>query len=213
MSVLNTKPGSIIAGRYEVIQQIGSGGMGMVFKCHDLTLDDTVALKLLLPHLASDQGIFKRFRNEVLVARNLTHNNIVRIHDITAGEEGRFCISMEFVDGVSLKDIIYGIPGHESETQISLSFEQRLLIFYQILCGVAYAHNKGVIHRDLKPANVLISAQGEVKIVDFGTARVVGTDTNLTMTGQMIGTPDYMAPEQIRGEQLSAACDIYALGI
>ena len=213
MAKLSTTPGSIIAGRYRIIQQIGAGGMGMVFRCHDMTLDDVVALKLLLPHLAADESIFKRFRNEVLVARTLTHQNIVRIHDITPAEDGHYCISMEYVDGVSLKDMIYGIPGHESETQISLSFDQRLAIYYQVLTGVAYAHGKGVIHRDLKPANVLISSAGEVKIVDFGTARIVGSDTSLTVTGQMIGTPDYMAPEQIKGEQLTSSCDIYALGI
>ena len=185
----------------------------MVFRCHDLILDDTVAIKLLLPHLAADQSVYKRFRNEVLVARTLTHHNIVRIHDLTQVEEGYYCLSMEYVDGVSLRDMIYGEPTKTDITRIEFSFEQAVTALYQILCGMSYAHAKGVIHRDLKPANVLVSTSGEVKIVDFGTARIVGSDTSLTMTGQMIGTPDYMSPEQIKGEALTAACDIYALGL
>ncbi|MCC6933625.1 MAG: serine/threonine protein kinase [Deltaproteobacteria bacterium] len=213
MATLNTNPGTLIAGRYRIMSQIGAGGMGMVFRCHDITLDSVVAIKLLLPHLAADQSVFRRFRNEVLVARNLTHHNIVRIHDITQVEEGYYCLSMEFVDGVSLKDMIYGEPDSSLTARIDFTWEQALAALYQILCGVSYAHNKGVIHRDLKPANVLISNSGEVKIVDFGTARIVGSDTSLTMTGQIIGTPDYMSPEQIKGEALTSSCDIYALGL
>ena len=211
----NVSPGSIVAGRYEVIEPIGTGGMGVVFRVFDRELnDDQVALKLLHPHLASDEQVFRRFRNEVLVARSLTHPNIVRIHDIGRDNSGFSYISMEYVNGISLKDKIALAdsrntqPGHHG-----IEFEEALGIFYQIVSGVAYAHGKGIIHRDLKPANVLISKDGEVKLADFGTARILKMETTLTQEGQVIGTPDYMSPEQIKGESLDHSCDIYALGI
>ncbi len=207
---LNLDPGQIIAGRFEICEKIGSGGMGLVYRALDRELNDVVALKLLHPHLAQDENLFKRFRNEVLVARSLSHPNIVRLHDIGKTDEGFSYISMEFVDGTSLKERIQR-PGNTAEE--TLSFEESLPIYYQILNAVAYAHGKGIIHRDLKPANVLLSKSGDVKLADFGTARITRADTSLTQTGEMIGTPDYMAPEQIRGEKLDSACDIYALGI
>jgi serine/threonine protein kinase len=172
----------------------------------------------LLPHLASDEQIFKRFLNEVLVARSLSHPNIVRLHDIGKAEAGYYYISMELVDGYSLKERICSddpaLPS--SSTQLGfkpLTFTEALQILADIASGVAYAHTRGVMHRDLKPGNVLISKRGEVKLADFGTARIMGMDTSLTQTGQVIGTPDYMSPEQIRGEALDSACDIYSLGI
>ncbi len=211
ITVLNVDPGSLIAQRYEVQARIGSGGMGMVFRVVDRELNgEVVALKLLHPHLAQDENVFKRFLNEVLVARTLSHPNIIRIHDIGKAEGGFYYISMEFVDGESLKDQVFS---EASPGKPGLPFEESLRILYQILRGVAYAHEKGVLHRDLKPANVIISKKGEVKLADFGTARIMGMDTSLTQTGQTIGTPDYMSPEQIKGEQLDASCDIYALGI
>ncbi len=212
VSGLIFEPGTVIAGRYEIHERLGAGGVGMVYRALDRDLDEMIALKLLLPHLAQDENVFRRFRNEVLVARALSHPNIVRTHDMGRAEAGYSYISMEFVDGVSLKDKL--VRRTESgEVQPSLSFEEALAILYQVISGVSYAHGRGVIHRDLKPANVLISKAGEVKLADFGTARIMGMDTTLTQTGQVIGTPDYMSPEQIRGEQLDPSCDIYALGI
>lgn len=208
----NFPSGSVIAKRYEVVSLIGVGGMGKVFRVIDYELDnEVVALKLLHPYLSQDESIYRRFRNEVLVARSLTHPNIVRTHDIGHTEQGALYISMEFVDGQSLKDKLQQMlsSGHT----LAFEFNETLNIFFHILLGVAYAHGKGVIHRDLKPANVLISSQNEVKLADFGTARILGMDTSITRTGQIIGTPDYMSPEQIRGEALDASCDIYSLGI
>jgi serine/threonine protein kinase len=210
-------PGSIVARRYEVCERIGSGGMGQVFRVIDRELDnEIVALKLLHPYLAQDESVFRRFRNEVLVARSLSHPNIVRTHDIGHAEEGFTYISMEFIDGVSLKDKLVGggegQGGGEPKCQ-PLPFRDAAGILLQILSGASYAHGKGIIHRDLKPANVLLSKKGEVKLADFGTARIVGMDTSITRTGQIIGTPDYMSPEQIRGEMLDTGCDIYSLGI
>lgn len=214
LTMLSIEPGSIIARRYEVCDKLGSGGMGVVYRVIDRELnDEVVALKLLHPHLAQDEEVFARFRNEVLVARALSHPNIVRIHDMGRAEQGFSYISMEFVDGYSLADRIAPkavIPGMPNEP---LTFDEALSTLYQICCGVAYAHDKGIIHRDLKPANVMISKRGEVKLADFGTARIMGMDRSLTQAGQVIGTPDYMSPEQIKGERLDASCDIYALGV
>ena len=213
----NVSPGDLIAGRYELHERLGAGGMGMVFRATDRELDgEVVAIKLLLPHLAQDENVFRRFRNEVLVARSLTHPNIVRTHDIGKTAQNYSYISMEFVDGVSLRDRLHAAVeenGRGGKVLPPLAFEEALSFLYQIICGVSYAHGRGVIHRDLKPANVMISKTNEVKLADFGTARMVGADTRLTQTGQVIGTPDYMSPEQIRGEELDTSCDIYALGI
>ncbi|MBP9838498.1 MAG: serine/threonine protein kinase, partial [Proteobacteria bacterium] len=207
----NFDEGVIIATRYQLCERLGAGGMGMVFRAVDRDLEgEIVALKLLLPHLALDENVFRRFRNEVLVARSLTHPNIVRTHDIGRAEGGYSYISMEFVDGFSLKDKINEVSATEKKI---FDFEDALKVLYQIVNGVCYAHGKGIIHRDLKPANVLLNKRGEVKLADFGTARMVGMDTSITQTGQVIGTPDYMSPEQIRGENLDTSCDIYSLGI
>ncbi len=207
--IIQLQPGDLIASRYEICERIGVGGMGMVYKVIDRHLnEDVVALKLLHPHLAQDEQVFKRFLNEVLVARALSHPNIVRIHDIGRAEGGFSYISMEFVDGVTLKD--WAI---EDTAPRQLTFQEGLALLFKVLSGVGYAHERGVIHRDLKPANIMISKRGEVKLADFGTARIVGMDTSLTQTGQMIGTPDYMSPEQVRGDKLDARSDIYSLGI
>ena len=213
---LNLEPGTIVAGRYEIVQKIGSGGMGMVFRAKDRELrDETAVLKLLHPHLAENEEVFKRFLNEVLVARSLSHPNIVRIHDIGKSETGFYYISMEFVDGFSLRDRIdCKVIDPETKKPIApLTFMESLGILFDVANGVAYAHDRGIIHRDLKPANVLISRKNEVKLADFGTARIVGGDTSLTQIGQVIGTPDYMSPEQIRGEALDGKCDMYSLGV
>lgn len=211
---LRLESGSLIARRYEVCARIGAGGMGMVYRVIDRELnDETVALKLLHPHLAEDEDVFRRFRNEVLVARSLSHPHIVRTHDIGRDENSVSYISMEFVDGMSLKDHVSYQDEDDVTQRRPLPFPEVLSIYWQILSGVSYAHGKGIIHRDLKPANVLITADGEVKLADFGTARIVGMDTSITRAGQVVGTPDYMSPEQIRGEELGPSCDIYALGI
>ncbi len=216
-SGFNVAPGDVVAGRYELHERLGAGGMGMVFRATDRELDgEVVALKLLLPHLVHDENVFRRFRNEVLVARALTHPNIVRTHDMGKAGDGYSYISMEFIDGHSLRDRLLASSEQSPNGQKlgkALPFEEALSVLYQIICGVSYAHGRGVIHRDLKPANVLLSLRNEVKLADFGTARMVGADTSLTQTGQVIGTPDYMSPEQIRGEELDVSCDIYALGI
>jgi serine/threonine protein kinase len=213
-SIVNIAPGTVVAGRYEVQNRIGSGGMGVVFRVIDRELNnEIVALKALHAHLAEDEKVFARFRNEVLVARSLSHPNIVRIHDIGKTESGSPYISMEYVDGYSLDDRIAGRLSASGVAQARLDFKELVKVLFQVAIALGYAHAKEIIHRDLKPANVMLTKGGEVKLADFGMARIIGVKNNLTQTGQAVGTPDYMSPEQIRGEHTDGRCDIYALGI
>jgi len=210
---IHLEPGNLVANRYEICDRVAKGGMGTVYRVVDRELDnEVVALKLLHLHLVEDDQVFKRFRNEVLVARSLSHPNIIRTFDIGRDLESlRPYILMEFIDGLSLKEQI--AANEVRSFPQPMEFDEFLSFYWQILSGVSYAHSKGVIHRDLKPANVLVTSDGEVKLADFGTARIVRIDTSITKTGQVLGTPDYMSPEQIRGESLDKRCDIYALGI
>ena len=187
--------GEIVANRYVVEAVLGSGGMGQVFRAADRELnDERVALKVLHPYLASEEQVFNRFRNEVLVARSLSHPNIVRTHDLGRAPEGFYYISMEYVEGESLKERLL------REKQLSLS--AALSTLQEIFAGVSHAHHRGIIHRDLKPANILLTKNGEVRLADFGTARLLTGQMALTGTGQVIGTASYMSPEQIRAEEL-----------
>jgi ankyrin repeat protein/tRNA A-37 threonylcarbamoyl transferase component Bud32 len=200
--------GVLIAGRYQVVAPLGKGGMGMVLRVIDRSLDDEpTALKILYPHHVKDQVLFARFRNEVLVARALAHPNIVRLYDFGSAGKGYYFISMEYVQGYSLKDRIYS-PHYED-----LSFPEICRILYEIGSGLSYAHRKGIIHRDIKPDNILLTPGGEVKITDFGLARSAAMDKGFTQTGETVGTPCYMAPEQISGSRVDARADIYSLGI
>ena len=201
-------PGSLIAGRYEVISHLGSGGMGVVVKVVDRLLEnDVVALKFLYPHLVRDKTIFARFRNELLVTRKLAHPNIVQLYDFNRAEQGYYFISMEYVEGCNLRSRLH------DRTKDKLRFSEILRILSETAQGLSQAHSKGIIHRDLKPDNILLSEMGVVKVADFGLARVLWLDKGLTETGNAVGTPQYMAPEQIRGEELDVRCDIYSLGI
>ena len=200
--------GSLIGGRYEVIDSLGSGGMGTVVRVIDRALNnEAVALKLLYPHMAKDQTSFARFRNEVLIARKLAHPNIVRLYDFGAAGQGYYYISMEYVEGGSLGDLIYG--PREKRPQ----FQDCLEILFEICQGLSCAHSHGVMHRDLKPDNILLTTNSVVKISDFGLARSTTVDRGLTATGDTVGTPYYMAPEQLKGAKLDQRVDLYALGI
>lgn len=199
--------GSIINSRYEVMRTLGYGGMGTVVQVRDIALDGEIgALKILFPHLASDQTQFARFRNEVILARRLSHPHIVRIYDFGAWEK-YFFLSMEYVEGGTLTDRIYG------RGQGKLEFDEAIKILLQLGDGLSCAHKAGVVHRDMKPDNIMISVEGVTKIADFGLARALDIDKRFTNTGETVGTPYYMSPEQLAGEKPDQRVDIYSLGI
>lgn len=202
------QPGLVICDRYEVLDIIGTGGMGKVVRVRDLTLyNEIIALKLLSSELAEDPVQFARFRNEVLLARKLAHPNIVRIYDFGSAGENYHFISMEYVGGGNLGKQIHKISPE------ALTFEESLRILVEICKGLSFAHRYGIIHRDLKPDNILLGEFGEIKISDFGLACSLSIDMGLTDSGQTVGTPFYMAPEQFRGEKVDRRTDIYSLGI
>jgi tetratricopeptide (TPR) repeat protein len=197
------KSGERVAGRYRIEALLGVGGMGVVYRAHDEQLGIDVALKLLRPELASRPQAFERFRQELLLSRKVSSPQVVRIHDLVA-DGGRWLISMDLVEGRSLEQLL--------DTAGALPPEQALPIARQIAQGLAAAHASGVIHRDLKPANVLVRDDGRVCISDFGVARVAGSD-GMTGTGVLVGTPDYVSPEQARGDAVGPRSDLYALGL
>jgi serine/threonine-protein kinase len=200
--------GDSFAGRYEILGSLGRGGMGVVYRARDTQLDEVVALKLLRPEaLESDPSLLDRFKQEIRLARRITHRNVLRTHDF--GEAaGVPYISMEYVDGVNLKDLIRG--------RGALPVGVGLSIAKQMCHGLAAAHEMGVVHRDVKPHNMMILPEtGDLKIMDFGISRVqaVGEASGLTMAGTVMGTPDYMPPEQAQGRPADFRADLYSLGV
>lgn len=201
--------GAVFAGRYEVLEPVGRGGMGVVFRARDRQLDEVVALKVLREDaLEEDDTLLGRFKQELKLARRITHRNVLRTHDF--GEaEGTAYISMEYLEGVTLKDLV--------RSKGALPLAVGLRIARHMCQGLEAAHAQGVVHRDVKPQNMLILPEtGELKIMDFGIARVseVGGDlAGLTTDGSVLGTPDYMPPEQASGAQADFRSDIYSLGV
>lgn len=195
--------GTLVAGRFRVEGVLGVGGMGVVYRATDQALGVPVALKLLRPELASRADAFERFRQELLLARQVSSPHVVRIHDL-AEHEGRWLISMDFVEGESLDQRL--------DREGALRVEDALRITRCIAEGLAAAHDKGVIHRDLKPANILLDAEGDAFISDFGVARSLAS-SGMTATGAVVGTPEYLSPEQARGIAVDARSDLYALGL
>ena len=194
--------GTTFARRFEIIEEIGQGGMGTVYKAYDSKIREVVALKLLKPEIASDLEVIERFRNEIKLARQVSHRHVCRMYDL--GEEWlSIYISMEYVAGEDLKSFIRR-SGHLNEAKA-------VGLARQIAEGLAEAHRLGVVHRDLKPQNVMIDKDGNAKIMDFGIARSLHTK-GVTGTGVIIGTPEYMAPEQAEGRDIDHRVDIYALG-
>ncbi|HQH26391.1 MAG TPA: serine/threonine-protein kinase, partial [Oligoflexia bacterium] len=169
--------------------------------------DEICALKILDPCAVEDETDIYRFRSEVLITRKLTHPNIVRTFEFGTTPGGQHFITMEFINGKSLDRII------QSPERAELPIREIVRLLHEIAKGIACAHEKGIIHRDLTPANIMVGENGEVKVTDFGFARPVAVDFNITQAGHCVGTPSYMAPEQIRGENASPRCDVYALGI
>jgi len=196
--------GTLFAGRYDIESELGAGGMGIVYKAYDRTLDDAVAIKVLRSEaLAQDATLADRFKQEIRLARKITHKNILRTHDFGETDGMRY-LSMEYVRGITLKHLL-------SQNRL-LPTAAGLRIARQICSGLAAAHAAGVIHRDIKPQNILIEPNGAVKIMDFGIARL-SEDKGLTATGIVVGTPDYISPEQAKGAALDHRTDIYSTGI
>jgi hypothetical protein len=188
--------------RYEILGEAGHGSMGNVYKARDRETGETVALKLLKPEIASDQAMMDRFKNELLFARKITHKNVCRVYEFNR-VAGIAYTSMEFVEGESLRSVLNRFGGLPQRKATDLAL--------QICSGLKEAHAQGIVHRDLKPENVMIDAQGNVKIMDFGIARSMEAGTRLT--GSMVGTPAYMAPEQVGGKPVDYRTDIYSLGL
>ncbi|MFC1850940.1 insulinase family protein [candidate division CSSED10-310 bacterium] len=187
--------------RYEVLSELGQGGMGIVYKARELETDEVVALKVLKPKLSADPKLMSRFKNELRLARRITHKNICRIYEFNRTEDLAY-ISMEYVEGESLRTVLENKP---------LSIEEAAAIARQICSGLGEAHAQGIIHRDLKPENILLDETGSVKVMDFGVAR--SGETRMTIDGAIIGTPRYMAPEQAQGKAVDTRSDIYSLGL
>ena len=196
------KPGSLIAGKYQIIAEIGRGGMGVVYRAEDIKLKRSVALKFLPPHLVDSPELKERFLVEAQAAAALSHPNICVIHEVGESEERPY-IAMEFVEGETLRDKIKRRP---------LKTEQALDIAIQVAAGLGEAHRKGIIHRDIKSANIMITDKGQAKVMDFGLAKLRG-GSSLTKSQTTLGTVAYMSPEQACGSDLDQRTDIWSLGV
>ncbi|MEO8669830.1 MAG: protein kinase [Tahibacter sp.] len=195
--------GDVLSGRFRIVGVLGVGGMGVVYRAHDLSLGLDIAIKLLRPELARRPEAFERFKQELLLARQVSSPHVVRIHDI-AQHEGRWFISMDFIDGDSLE--------RRLEQATKPTIDQAIAWTRCLLGGLAAAHHRGVIHRDLKPANILLDRDENAFITDFGVARSLGA-TGMTQSGIIVGTPEYLSPEQARGDRVDARSDLYAIGL
>jgi len=195
--------GVVFAGRYEIIEELGTGGMGRVYRAFDKKIDEEVALKLIKPEIAAERKTVERFRNELRIARKISHPNVCRMHDLN--EEGKtLYITMEYVAGEDLKSVIHRMG--------ILTAGKAGFIARQVAEGLGQAHKLGVVHRDLKPHNIMIDKEGNAKIMDFGIARSLEAK-GVTGEGVIVGTPEYMSPEQVEGKAADARSDIYALGV
>jgi eukaryotic-like serine/threonine-protein kinase len=195
--------GDVIAGRYELVELIGRGGMSSVWKAHDRLLDRTIAIKLLHEQFTQDEEYVERFRREARSVAQLSHPNIVTVID-RGEDEGRQYIVFEYVEGENLKQLI--------ERSGPLPVRDALLLTLQMARALGFAHERGLIHRDVKPQNVLLNEDGQPKMTDFGIARSVDVE-GVTVTGTVLGTSEYIAPEQARGQRVDALTDVYSLGV
>ena len=196
-------PETVLGGRYRILKMLGEGGMGAVYKARDLEVDRVVALKVIRPEYANRPEILARFKQELVLARQITHRNVIRIFDLGQADGIRF-ITMEYVDGQDLYSLLRsGEP---------LTLERKAKIAREICRALEAAHEQGVVHRDLKPQNIMVENNGRVLVMDFGIAKSM-EDTGLTHTGALIGTPAFMSPEQAKGEKLDIRSDLFSLGV
>jgi eukaryotic-like serine/threonine-protein kinase len=194
--------GSVLGARYEILKLLGEGGMGAVYKARDLELDRLIALKVIRPELAGNPSILHRFKQELILARKITHRNVIRIYDLGVAERTRF-ITMEFIEGRDLASLL---------EERKYTPEEAVEILSQVCAALEAAHAEGVVHRDLKPQNIMIEDAGRVVVMDFGLARSMEA-TGMTQAGTVMGTPTYMSPEQVKGLPADERSDLFALGI
>jgi serine/threonine protein kinase/tetratricopeptide (TPR) repeat protein len=219
-------PGSVLGGRYEILKTLGEGGMGAVFQARDAEVDRIVALKVIRPELAGNAEILRRFRQELVLAQQITHRNAVRIYDLAVADGVRF-ISMEFIEGQELKHVL--------DKRGKVPYKEAAEIMLQVCYGLAAAHRQGIVHRDLKPQNIMIDKQGRVAVMDFGLAgsmetaallaqagpaaapsvlsSTTETAASLTRVGSLLGTPRYMSPEQARAQKIDLRSDLFTVGL
>ncbi len=195
--------GSNLAGRYEIIEELGRGGMGSVCRAYDRQLKDEVALKFIKPEIAADRKILDRFSHELKIARRIVHKNVGRLYELME-DNGTYFITMEYVSGQDLKGLIKQTGQLGTGTALSIA--------KQLCEGLAEAHRLGVVHRDLKPQNIMIDREGNPHILDFGIARMMSA-SGMTEEGAIMGTPDYMSPEQVDGKEADHRADLYSLGV
>jgi eukaryotic-like serine/threonine-protein kinase len=196
--------GETVADRYELEELVGTGGMSSVFRAHDRMLDRKVAIKVLHPQYTDDDDYVERFRREARAVARLSHPNIVTVID-RGEEDDRQFIVFEYVDGENLKELVERSGAMPVETAVSLA--------HQIARALAFAHEQGLVHRDVKPQNVLLNGDGRAKVTDFGIARSMDVQHGMTQTGTVLGTSDYIAPEQAQGQPVNAQTDVYSLGV
>src|SRR5260221_9342127 len=201
-------PGEIAAGtvlgeRYQIIALLGQGGMGVVYKAHDNELDRLVALKIIRPELTSNPEMLRRFKQELILARQVTHRNVIRIFDLGQADGFKF-ITMEYLEGTDLRGVL--------REKGKLTPEEAAKIILQICRALEAAHGEGVIHRDLKPQNIMLDASGRAYVMDFGIARSAYLP-GMTQTGALVGTPEYMSPEHAKGEKIDERSDLFSLGV
>ncbi len=198
----------VLNNRYRLIDRIGSGGMSVVYRAQDLSLGRIVAIKILNENLTDDEGFLRRFQREAHAAANLSHPNIVTVHDI--GQDGnRHYIVMEYVDGRTVKQLVR----LQSQQGQPLPVARALDLAIQICAGIGYAHRANLVHCDVKSQNILVTRDDRVKVADFGIARALSEATQHTSDSQIWGTPHYFAPEQAAGQPASPASDVYAIGV
>lgn len=195
--------GDVIGSRYELLQLLGQGGMGTVYKARDSELDRLVALKIIRPDLATNQEILQRFKQELILARQVTHRNVIRIFDLGQADGLKF-ITMEYLEGQDLRAVL--------REKGKLTPQEATRVILQICRALEAAHSEGVIHRDLKPQNIMLDQKGRAYVMDFGIARSAYLP-GMTQTGALVGTPEYMSPEQAKGEKLDERSDLFSLGV